>query len=360
MLVRCAQPSNNDKSSKYLYVVSGSCYSGGGNTTFTNLTSSNLIYRLNTDTGIKDLTLADYNMSPSQNGDSPISIASIDQNSIYVLVENTTTIGARRIEKIAKSTYGARSLFSNNITALSAQLRKTKMLANGDLLISKSNSVEKITASNVRITKGAAAYINAPAAPCATSTTLISDILTLKNQYIVFLHAAAGQNRIGVVKPDGYAAAGDCSPAQAPPNANSFPVTMTYDSVNSKLIVAYAGSGTTTDINSIYVYNITETASSVTIGTANKIYDSSQYPTTYPYLLYGVSAMTLDSSTNELYIATSINTTTTIPNYAIEKFSYDPSKLGTSNTTVLTRVGTTPFYSYSTDTKCISDLVISN
>ncbi|MBK7963664.1 MAG: hypothetical protein IPK04_22185 [Bdellovibrionales bacterium] len=37
----------------YLYVATGACYSGTGNTTFTTLTSSNLLYRINTSTGQK-------------------------------------------------------------------------------------------------------------------------------------------------------------------------------------------------------------------------------------------------------------------------------------------------------------------
>lgn len=356
----CSKVVNSESTgSKFLYVASGLCYSGG-NTTFSNTTSSNLIYRINLDTGLKDMTIADYTSSPAQAGDSPVGITNVDSNNIYVLVENTTTVGARRIEKVPKASFGSRSLFSNNITALNAILRTFRSLPNGDFLISKSSAIEKITTANVRITQGANPYINNPAAPCSASTTLISKLEVLNNQFIVFLHAAPGQNRFGFVKPAGYAAAGDCTPAQSAPNASSFPVAAAYDSVHSKLIVAYAGNTTATDINSIYVYDITETTSSVTVGTANKIYDANLYSTTYPYLLYGISAMVFDPETSYLYIATAINTTTTISNYAIEKFYYDSSKLGTANSSVLTRVGTTPFYSYGTDTKCISDMMLAD
>ena len=351
---------NSSSSGRYLYVASGSCYSGGGNTTFSNTTSSNLVYRINLDTGLKDITIADYNASPAQAGDTPVGLANIDSNNMYILLENTSTVGARRIEKVSKSSSGSRSLFSNNTTALSAQLRDLQISSTGDLLISKSTALEKISSSNVRITKGANPYVNAPAAPCATSTTLMSKVGTMTNQFIVFLHAAVGQNRFGFVKPDGYTAGGDCTVAQSAPNANSFPVASTYDAVNSKLLVAYAGSATTTDINSIYAYSITETTSSTTVGAANKIYDSSLYPATYPYLLYGISEMILDPATNKLYIATAVNTATTVVNYAIEKFTYDPTRIGVSNTVVLSRSGSTPFYNYASDTKCISDMMISN
>ncbi len=351
---------SSSSSGRYLYVASGSCYSGGGNTTFTNLTSSNLVYRINLDTGLKDTTIADYNASPAQAGDTPVGLASIDSNNMYILVENTTTAGARRIERVAKASSGSRSLFSNNTTALSAQLRDLQISSTGDLLISKSTAIEKISSSNVRITKGANPYVNAPAAPCATSTTLMSKVGSMTNQFIVFLHAAAAQNRFGLVRPDGYSIGGDCTVAQAAPNANSFPVASTYDAVNSKLLVAYAGNATTTDINSIYAYNITETVSSTTVGAANKIYDSSLYPITYSYLLYGISEMVLDPNTNMLYVATAINTATTVVNYAIEKFTYNPAQIGVSNTVVLSRNGSTPFYSYANDTKCISDMIIAD
>ncbi len=351
---------NSNSSGRYLYVASGSCYSGGGNTAFSNTTSSNLVYRIDLDTGLKDVTIADYNASPAQAGDTPVGLASIDSNNMYILVENTTTAGARRIERVAKAASGSRSLFSNNTTALSAQLRDLQISSTGDLLISKSTAIEKISSSNVRITKGANPYVNAPAAPCATATTLMSKVGAMTNQFIVFLHAAVGQNRFGFVKPEGYAAGGDCTVAQSAPNANSFPVASTYDAINSKLLVAYAGSATTTDINSIYAYSITETASSTTVGAANKIYDSSLYPATYSYLLYGISEMVLDPETNKLYIATAINTATTVVNYVIEKFSYNPTLIGVTNTSVLSRVGSTPFYNYANDTKCISDMIIAN
>ena len=174
------------------------------------------------------------------------------------------------------------------------------------------------------------------------------------------MHAAATQNRFGFVKPEGYAAGGDCTPAQAAPTANAYPVAAVYDSVNSKLIVAYAGNATTTDLNSIYSYNLTLTASSVTVGAVNKLYDSSLYPTTYPYILYGISEMVLDPVENKLYIATAISTSTAVVNYAIEKFSYDASKIGTANSTVLTKSGSTPFYTFGSDTKCISSMLIAN
>jgi len=319
-----------------------------------------LVYRVDLSTGQRNMILADYNASPSQPGDSPVGLVNIDSNQIYVVVENTTTAGARRIEKVSKSAFGTRSLFSNTTAALSAQLRGVEGLSNGDLLITKSTAIEKITSSNVRIVKGTSPFVNAPAAPCATSTTLISKTLTLNNGHIVYLHAATSQNRIGVINASGYSTAGDCLASKAAPIATAFPVAMTYDRINSNLIVAYSGNSTAVDVNSIYVYPVTETASSVTIGTGAKIYDSNLYPSTYNFLLYGVSDMVLDSTDNSLYVATAVNTSTTILNFAIEKLRYHPNSIGVDNTSVLTKSASTSFYNFGADTKCISDMMIAD
>jgi hypothetical protein len=353
-------PSTSPVASKFLYVSSGACYAGGGNTTFTNITSSNLVYRVNLATGKRSGIIADYNSSPAFPGDSPVAIASVDSNYLYVLVENTTSVGARRIEKVEKKSSGTITSFSNNVAALSAALKSMFLTTSGDLLISKSSAIEKITSSNVRLIKGTKPYVNAPAAPCSTSTTLFTQVFSLSNQFIGFLHAATSKNRFGFVKPGGYATAGDCTVAQAAPTALAYPTAYAYDSANSKLLVAYAGNSMATNLNSIYSYDLTETSSSVTIGTANKIYDAADYPSTYPYLLYAISAMTLDSETNTLYVSTAISNSIKVANFAIEKFSYDPTKIGTSNETVLTRSGTRPFYQYGSDTKCISQMIVSN
>lgn len=338
-------------SSKYLYVASGACYSGN-NTTFTNTTSSNMIYRVNLINASVDAVLADYYATPSNPGDSPASIVNGDSNYFYALIENTTTTSLRRIEKIEKKANGNRSIFSNNTTALSSQVRNLLKLSNGDFAISKSTSIEYITTANVRI---GAPYINATGAPCATSTTLIPQVLSLNNGKFVFLHSAASQNRFGIFANTGGTT---CLAAQAAPNVNSYPTAAVYDSANSKLIVAYSGNATTTDLNSIYVYTINEATNAIT--GANRIYDASLYPGTYSYLLYGISDMVYDPSTSSIYIATAVSTATTVSNYAIERFIYDPTQIGVDNTKVINRVGSTPFFDYGGDTKCISKMFIAD
>lgn len=338
-------------SPRYLYVSSGVCYSGN-NTTFNNTTSSNLIFRVGLDSGVVDATVADYFASPSNAGDSPASIINGDSNYLYALIENTTTTSLRRIERIEKKSNGARSIFSNNTTALSAQVRNLFKLSNGDLVVSKSTAIEYLTSANVRL---GAPYISPSGAPCNTSTTLISKVLTLSNGKFVFLHAAGTQNRFGIFATTGGTA---CLAAQAAPVAGAFPTAAFYDAINAKLFVAYAGNATTTDLNSIYVYSIDETTNAIT--GATKIYDAGLYPGTYSYLLYGVSEMTYDATTSSVFIATATTTATTVANYAIEKFTYDPTQIGVDNTKVLVRSGTTPFFEYGSDTKCISKMFIAD
>lgn len=357
----CSQPTTQATSSsvgQYMYVASGACYSGNGITAFNNTAASNQVYRLNLQTGQKDIVIADYYSSMANPGDSPVSIVDNDSESILVLVENTTTVGLRRIEKVEKRALGSKITYNGNITALSAQLRSMIRLSDNFLLVSKSTAAEKVLQTANRLTVGANAWLtlSAPASSCTTSATIISALAKLSNGTLVFAHAGAANARIGTISALGYSIAGNCLSAQTAPVATAFPTAMVYDSVNSKLIVAYGGSSTAADLNSIYAYSIDESTGA--ISSPQKIYDSNLFGSTYNYLLFGISAMTLDPATNSLYIATAISTATTVSNYKIEKFSYNAALIGTSNSSVLTSSGT--FYSNGYDTKCISSMVIAN
>ena len=346
-------------SPRFLYVASGSCFAGTGNTTFTNFTASNLIFRVNLQSGIRDRVIADYNAAPAQPGDTPTGLAVSATGAVFVAVDNSVA-GARRIEQMSSAANAPRSLLTANTTALSAALRSMALLSNGDLLVSKSSAIERFTSTGVRITKGANPYINAPAAPCATSTTLMTKVGVISNGLIAFAHAAATQNRFGFVRASGYAVPTDCTPAQTAPNANASPSAVAYDSVNSRLIVAYSGSTTTTDINSIYIYPLTQTATTVTLGAGVKVYDSSDFPGVYSYLLYGITDMVLDPLTNKLYVATANASTATVANFQIEALNYNPALLGVTNQAVLTKPLGPPFYGFGVDTKCISQMAIGN
>ena len=352
-----ASSGSTSSSTKYLYMATGSCYSGNGNTTFTNTTASNLVFRINATTGIRDTVIADYNASPSSPGDSPISIVNWDTDHLGVLVENTTTASLRRIEVVEKKLAGSRITLSANTTALSAQLRRMVKLADNSMLISKSTAIEKITASNIRLQSGANPWVSAPGGSCATSTTLISDMIALPNTgKIIFAHAAASQARIGMISSTGYSVAGDCLAAVTAPNASAFPVAMAYDSASSTLFVAYGGNAMTDNLNSIYAYTVNESAGTISAGT--EIYDSFEYGSTYSYLLYGISSMYFDPATSQLYVATAVSNATTVANYAVEKLIFDSTKVAADRTHALTKATIAPFYSYGHDTKCITSMFI--
>lgn len=357
-LVGCDSGSTTSKSSstaapaetpptpvKYLYVASGVCYSGS-NTTFTATTSSNLVYRIKAEDGSRDITIADYNSYPATSGDSPAGLVEWDDSNLMVLVENTAD---RKIEYVPKIEDGTRSIFTGNTTILSAVLRHLFKTSDNSVLISKSSIIEKVTSSGVRI--GAPFIPTNMGTTCGAANANITSLSLLSNNKIIFTNAAASNNRIGLISATGYAGTSDCLAAQAAPNATAYPTASVYIPSASQLIVAYAGNAITTNLNSIYVYDINETAN--TISNATKIYDAASYPATYDYLLYGISTMAYDSETSELYISTAVSSATTVVNYAIEKFTYSTSAK------TLTRIGSSPFYNYGFDTKCISQMAIA-
>lgn len=346
--------------SKYLYVSSGMCYSGN-NTTFTAATASNLVYRISLATGARDMILADFLAYPSVAGDTPIGLVNYDNDNVYVAVENTTN-ALRRILKIEKKSAGIRSTgldYSHiGVLADTQPIRNLIHSTNGEFITTRTTRIELTSSAPARI---GSPYINPSAGTCLTTNTALVKTLQLSNGKFVFLHAAAAQNRIAIMTAAGGTSCAASATISAP-NANSYPSAAFYDSANSKLIVAYAGNAITTDLTSIYAYSIDETAGIFTAGTGNpqKIYDAVNYPGTQGYLLYGISEMVYDSENSTVYIATTISTATTAVNYSIEKFTYAPTNIGTSNLSVLTRVGTAPFYNYGNDTKCISQMMIAN
>lgn len=336
---------------KYLYVTTGACYSGNGMTAFTTATASNQVYRLNLSTGAKDTLIADYFASPSNSGDSPVSIQDYDEDRILVLVENATA-GLRRIELVEKSHLGSRSIFTNNATALSGVGRQMRKLTDGFLLVSKTTAVEKIGSGTNRLTAGANPWINLTGSgnSCLPSATIVSSILQLPGGMLAFTHAATGAARVGVVSSTGYNVTGDCKDAEVAPSTG-FPTAMAYDDDNNQLIVAFGGHSVSTNINTIYAYTVDESTGA--LSSPQQLYEWSG-----DYSLYGISSMTLDSENNKLYVATTISNVATAVNYRIERFSYNGSQVGVTNSAVLTK-DSSPFYNYGFDTRCVSDMMIA-
>ncbi len=346
--------------SRYLYVASGTCQASSGVTTFTATTSSNLVFRVNLSTGMRDSIIADYNASPASAGDTPVGVVDWDTDHLAVLVGNGTS---GRLEVVPKNA-SARANFGltpGPATIFSAIPRFMSKTNDGGLFTIRSGAIDKISSSGIRLSGPSASVnyvMNNLGATCGTTNTLYSFALHTgsANNRIIAGHAVAAQNRLISMPAVGASSATQCIAAQAAPGAGtSWPLAAVYDSVNSKLIVAWGNSATTANTNMIISYDYNDSTGA--IGTANTLYDISTG--TYPYTLFNVSAMTLDPTTNTIYMATAISTATTVVNYAIEKFTYDASKIGVSNAAVLTRVGSVPFYSYGVDTKCIAGMTIA-
>lgn len=337
---------------KYLYVASGQCYSGAGINTFSNLTSSNLIFKVDTTSGIRQEILADYFASPAAAGDTPSSFVDWDSNNLLVYVRNGNTA---RLETLTKKG-GLRNFFGTSpamSTIVTTAPKTIKKSSDGGLLMIRTGYIEKVNTSGVRsITPFVS---NNLGATCGTANALYTDIAVSATGKIITANAAAAPNN-RLISTAASGATGTCLGASAAPATTTYATAMVYDQVHNKLLVAYAGNNTAANINSIQAYDFNEDTGA--ISNAQVIYDANAYPATYNYLLFGISSMVLDPETNHLYVATAISTATTVTNYAIEKLNYNASAIGSSNSTVLTREGSLPFYNYGVDTKCISAMAI--
>lgn len=344
----CAKPPDDptaNGASRYLYMSSGMCQAGS-NTTFTTLTASNRVIRINLNTGLTDSILADYNSPPATTGDSPVGIAPFDSDNIMVVIERS---GARRLEKVPKSAYATRIPFSNDTTsALTNTLLGMVKTPDNGYIISRTNGTAKISSSG--LTQVATFMTNNPGGSCGTANNKYAALAATSFGHLFFANSAASNNKIGIIKNSGST----CLGGLAAPSATAFPSAAVFIPGYEQIIVAYAGSAVTTDLNSLYVYSVTEDANTASLSAGTKIYDAASYPGTYPYLLYGVSAMAFDATDNSLYVATAITTTTKVAQYNIEKFTYDPVNK------TLVRSSSPPFISYSLDTKCISGLFVDN
>lgn len=329
---------------KYLYVSTGTCYSGN-NTTFTTATASNQTYRLNLTSGQKELNIADYFSLPANPGDSPVGLVDIDDSTMMILVESAS---GRRIEKLAKVANPTRTIFSSNTAALSAVLKGITKTSDGGYLIAKTSGIEKLTSQGIRM--GSPYIGTALGATCGTSNANINNVAVTSSGKIIYTNAAASNNRWGVISPNGYSSAADCLAAQAAPDVNSYPVAVQFIPSYNQVIVAYAGNSLNVNLNSIYVYDFNDSTN--VISNATKIYDANTYLTA-GYLLYAISAMIYNPDDRTLFVATAVSNATTVVNYSIEKLNYNP------DAKTLTRSSTVPFYSYGVDTKCISSLMIA-
>jgi hypothetical protein len=308
----------------YIYVASGTSYPGNG---MVASTASNTVVRYNTD-GTFDRVVTDYTLSP---GDTPVSIVNYDSATLLVLVENAS---GRRIDRVQKDGTG-RATFLTNSTALNAQMRALVPTFDGGYLVSKSSAIEKFSSAAARILMGANPYVYAPAAPCATSTTLISSVAQGPNDVILYSHAAATPNNIiGMISANGYSVAANCITAKAAPSVNHYPTNILL-LPNNNILVSYENA--TGPVHEIDSYPVTATS----IGAATVAYSNAS-------VLQGVTTMTSmpDGTILVAAMASTFN--------AIYHFSYNTS------TQALSLISNTPLIPVSIYTKSVSSMLVTN
>ena len=384
--------------SRGLYIASGQCNSGLGITTYSSSTSSRLVSKVNLSSGAMSFFL-DLS-SPYQGGNllqetSPQSLVD-DGANVLMLTENATIAGTgeRRIFTIPKASPYNMSIYSTDYNALTpTPAHITRALAknvDGTLLFSKSVSIEKIGTNSLRIPMGANAWVNAPAAPCSSSATLMSSVIALPPfspatvGKVLFAHndTVAANNRMGIVSQDGYSVAADCTGGvQVSGVAHTYasnvtgplPIIFAAGGVNvTSMIYISTGTGTGKVIASYSAATAAELNNNANLNYAIVMWDVTEASTTLstltnPVVLYrdfstifGVSAMAYDDTTGVLYVATAsqpgvANQTTSGYAYKVEKFTLNI----TTPSLTLVQVNNKPFVERSSATKCISSMIVA-
>ncbi|MBC7753936.1 MAG: hypothetical protein H7Z71_06845, partial [Moraxellaceae bacterium] len=210
--------------SKKLYIASGQCNSGVGVTSFGTQNSSRRISKLDLASNKLSilLDLTELYVGGTFGIDTGVQSLVNDGKNILMLTENAVAMSDRKIYTIPKASPFNTQIYSQDPLALTQQATHiTRDLikdADGALLFSKSIVVEKIGINTLRIPQAANSWVNAPAAPCATSTSFMSATRVLppftgvSSGKIVYAHAGntAPLNRLGIINADGYSVAGNC------------------------------------------------------------------------------------------------------------------------------------------------------
>jgi hypothetical protein len=317
---------------RYLYIQSGGCFAPTG---LTASNASKTVSRINLSTGVVDRTLIDYTANLT---DIPVAIAPLDDDNMYVLVENT---GGRRVEIVNKKTSLAVNYLVNG-TALNSVVRSLSFAPDGSFLISKTASAERFASNKNRLPNAATTFLNAPAGTCATSTSTITATAFTTAGDVIYAHAftaASTNNRIGITT-GSTGAASTCYNGYAAPATTSFPTAMVYLKSANQLLVAYSSS--TVASNQIWAYDVNETTHTMTPAAAAAYTNAA--------VVNGPTAIAYDEATGSVYVA---NGTTAFAN-SIEKFTYDLSAK------TLTRVGTVPFSSPTVNHNCINSMFVGN
>lgn len=306
-----------------VYVASGTTYGGLG---VTMAAPAQTIARYDSHGNFRAV-LRDYTSSA---GDTPVSILDYDPQNIIALVENTAS---RRVELIKKDGTGYTTLFTG--AGLSAVLRSMRYDENGALLIARSSATEKYTVNGVRVTMGAAAFVNAPAGACATATSNMNGVAVGPEGQILISHAftaASTNNKVMMISKTGYASAADCVAVVTPPTTAYFPTSLLMHS-SGHLLIGYGNN--TGAIHQIYSVPV----NSNTFGTPVKAFEDIS-------VLQGISNIA-ELPDGDILVASAAAAFNTI-----ERFSFDPQ------TGTLTRKGSRPTFLPSIFTRSISSVLV--
>lgn len=317
---------NSALHTRYLYVASGSCYAGGAAVS----TGNSTIAKFDINTGAFVGLVADYNIYG--NGDQPASVVNFDSSHLLVAIENAA---GRRIDLLSRDG-STPTTYVSNATALNGVLRNISVLSDSSILVTKAAAIEKFSAGRARVTQGASAYINAPAAPCATSTSVMTSTTVLPNGKIVYTHAAASPNNlIGVIASTGYSVAANCLSGTASPYTTALPTSSLYVSSAGKLLVAFGSATAASNVIHSYDVDLTAGALSNDIEAFN---DQS--------IVSGPTRMAQDATTGFIFVA---NGASALNN--VEKFTF-------ASDGTLSKVGTVPFITSSVYTRCITSIEV--
>jgi len=409
----CSKNSDDPVTSeRYLYISSGQCNSGQGITTFSSTNSSRVVSKVGLSS--KGSSIVFDLAAPFQGGFLNQETAAQglieDGSTMLMLTENATSsgVGDRKIWTVPKASPFNTAYYAQDTQAFTPTaahiLRSMAIDADGTILFSKSVAVEKIGTNVVRIPQsGPAPWISTPAGACAAAISNITAVAVMPpftgttNGKIIIAHqgVAAADNMIAIISRNGATAASGCLDGQTVLSSSPFtldtglatgtaktinaagasPTAMVYIPTPSgpttgKLIVALgpataAELDNTTNLNNgIVMYDVTETSDTVaTIANSGTVlYESGS-------ILFGVSAMTYDSTDGSLYVATAsqpgvANQTTQAYGYKVEKFHLDLSKAGVSPQLTLIRDTSVspskPFIERNSLTKCITGLQVGN
>lgn len=387
MTVGCSKSKENASVTipRKLYISTGICYAGQGFTAPVIGAVGKTLSRLNL-TSLNYEMVHDYgDLSLETPGSFASGISDDGKGSLFVSVENATSTGSRRIDKVAKEFYGLFDVFYRDSLVLTSAVKGVSVAADGGVLISTPTLIERLDSTPTRKkVSSTLAWGESFAGACATNNTSITSIKALPvfagtsyGKY-VYTHDAAGQKDVGIIGMNGAGVAADCL-ANAPGGAtltnaisanNGFnnvlsasatPTSVAYlatpgGASTGKLFVAYSSSSPNLTTaaglsNALVVYDINEsssTAATITNGTV--LYHDHQY-------FFGVSSIAYDSTTNTLYAASSNSFNVAPSGFNIEQFKID---LTVPSATRVTRSNGESFQSANSYNNCVTSMLVAD